>query len=202
MTALAAFGIGLALAGAPGAVQALLLVESTRGGVGRGLKAWAGVAATFGMILLALVLGVGALTLAPSAVRALGLAGGMFLVYLAVEGFRSAGAAERMSPQGSRLPPFVRGSLAIIFNPGAWLFSATVAGPLLRAVALSAGTAAALAAAGSLLIGAAMGDLGIVVVAGLGLRRFRERLQWRIRQTLACVLGAFAIWLIGSSVLL
>ena len=41
-----ALGIGLALAGAPGPVQAILLTESVRGGFGRGLRAMLGAAAT------------------------------------------------------------------------------------------------------------------------------------------------------------
>jgi threonine/homoserine/homoserine lactone efflux protein len=37
--ALTALGIGIALAAAPGPVQAVLLAESARGGVARGLRA-------------------------------------------------------------------------------------------------------------------------------------------------------------------
>ena len=54
---LAALGIGVALAGAPGPVQAVLLTESVRGGVPRGLRALAGVHGTFGLLMLALAFG-------------------------------------------------------------------------------------------------------------------------------------------------
>src|SRR5438128_1294505 len=171
VAALTGLGIGLALAGAPGAVQALLLSESSRGGVRRGLQAWAGVASTFGAILLALVLGLAVVIPGPEVVRLLGVLGGVLLLYLAVDGFRSAGTLSRGADERAGLPPFVRGSLAILLNPGAWLFSATVAGPLFRVAASTSGTAGALVCASSLLAGAATGDVSIVLVGGMGIRR-------------------------------
>ena len=51
-------GIGLALAGAPGPVQAILLSESVRGGLGRGLRALLGAFATWATLLITVALGV------------------------------------------------------------------------------------------------------------------------------------------------
>src|SRR5205085_7168581 len=53
----AAFGLGAALGAAPGPVQVLLLGETARGGVRRGLKAMAGANGTFGVLLAALAAG-------------------------------------------------------------------------------------------------------------------------------------------------
>jgi threonine/homoserine/homoserine lactone efflux protein len=52
--ALTALAIGVALASAPGPVQAVLVTEAVRGGTGRGLRALAGVHLTFGAVLVCL----------------------------------------------------------------------------------------------------------------------------------------------------
>ena len=91
--ALAAFGIGVALAGAPGPVQAVLLAESTRGGLSRGLRALAGVHGTFGFLMVSLALGLSVATPSGPVLRGLKVAGGLLLVWLAVDGVRSAGQA-------------------------------------------------------------------------------------------------------------
>ena len=57
---LAGLGVGLALAGSPGPVQAILLVESVRGGASRGFKAQAGANLTFAVLLIALAFGLAA----------------------------------------------------------------------------------------------------------------------------------------------
>jgi threonine/homoserine/homoserine lactone efflux protein len=201
VAAFTGFGIGLALSGAPGAVQALLLNESARGGVPRGLQAWAGTATTFGAMLAALALGFAFSPPSTEVVRGLRVVGALLLVFLAIDGFRSAGQAAKAAPPPARLPPFVLGSLAILLNPGAWLFGATVAGPLFRTAAGTSGTFGALVCALALLGGAAGGDVGVVLVGGLGIRRSTIKLQIRIRRILACGLGGFALWLLGSSVI-
>src|SRR5215469_10632267 len=54
---LAGLGVGVALASAPGPVQAVLLTESVRGGITRGLRALAGAGLTFGVLLTCGALG-------------------------------------------------------------------------------------------------------------------------------------------------
>jgi threonine/homoserine/homoserine lactone efflux protein len=86
---LGALGIGLALAGAPGPVQAILLTESVRGGVPRGMQALLGAFATWASLLLAVALGV---SLAPPQgfiFRVVRAAGGALLIWRAVDGVRS-----------------------------------------------------------------------------------------------------------------
>lgn len=199
--ALAALGIGLALAGAPGPAQALLLNEAARGGVPRGLQVWAGIAATFGAVLFVLALGLSLATPAPELIRALKAVGGVFLLILAVDGFRSATRDETLRPSRAGAPPFVLGSLAVLLNPGGWLFSATVAGPLLRSAASTSGTLGALVCALALLCGSGAGDVCVVMVGGVGMRRSTSGLQVRLRRAFACLLGGFAVWLLGSSAL-
>lgn len=50
---LTGLGIGVALASAPGPVQAVLLAEAQRGGISRGFRAMAGAILTFGLLLAA-----------------------------------------------------------------------------------------------------------------------------------------------------
>ncbi|HEX2267102.1 MAG TPA: LysE family transporter, partial [Actinomycetota bacterium] len=86
----AGFGIGVALAGAPGPVQAILLGESLRGGIVRGFRTMIGANLTFGVLLLALALGLSVAPPSGLALRILKVVGGAFLLWLAVEGLRAS----------------------------------------------------------------------------------------------------------------
>ena len=115
---LAALGVGLALAGSPGPVQAILLVESVRGGTGRGFKAQAGANLTLAVLLFALALGLATFTPGISLLRVLKVAGGAFLVWLAVDGYRSRHEVLKDLSGHRRLPPALRGLLAVVLLGG------------------------------------------------------------------------------------
>src|SRR5437867_12739012 len=102
--ALTALGIGVALAGAPGPVQAVLLAESTRGGVPRGLRALAGVHGTFALLMASLALGLWVAVPSGVVLRSLDVAGGALLVWLAVDGSR-CGRQCAPAHTGRRSPP-------------------------------------------------------------------------------------------------
>lgn len=196
-----ALGVGIALAAAPGPVQAVLFAESVRGGFARGLRALAGVHVAFGVLLLALALG---LSVAPPhglALRILKVAGGLLLLWLAIDGIRSMGPSDRRTDGRRRLPPTLRGALAIILNPGGWLFLGAVASPLLASAAQRGGTGIAVVAAAALAVGAALGDLGVVVMGSLGVHRAQERLGRYVRLILAAVLAGIGLWLLLSGML-
>jgi threonine/homoserine/homoserine lactone efflux protein len=196
-----ALGVGIALAAAPGPVQAVLFAESVRGGFARGLRALAGVHVAFGVLLLALALG---LSVAPPhglALRILKVAGGLLLLWLAIDGIRSMGPSDQRTDGRRRLPPTLRGGLAIILNPGGWLFLGAVASPLLASAAQRGGTGIAVVAAAALAVGAALGDLGVVVMGSLGVHRARERLGRYVRLILAAVLAGIGFWLLLSGML-
>lgn len=201
--ALAALGIGIALAAAPGPVQAILISESVRGGVSRGLRALAGVHLTFGILLVSLALGLSVATPHGLVVRLLKVAGGLLLLWLALDGARSKNPAVDPSPSGRRtLPPILRGALSIVLNPGGWLFLAAVASPLLVTATHRGGTGNAVLAAVALVGGAALGDLALVLVGGLGLRRAGERVSRYVRFTLAGILAVLGLLLLLSGALL
>ncbi len=192
----AAFGVGIALASAPGPVQAVLLAEAVRGGVSRGLRALAGSSLTFGSLLVGLALGLSVAAPSGTAFRILEVAGGALLLWLAVEGFRSRHRVEEASAEGRSLPPTARGALAIVLNPGAWLFLGAVASPLLASASRAGGRGGAVVAAVALLIGAGLGDFGVVLLGGLGLRRAGTHAILLGQRALATLLAGLGVWLV------
>ncbi len=138
-----AFAFGFALGAAPGPVQLLILSQTARRGLGGGLRVMLGANLTLLVILLALALGLAAAEPSPGVLRALKVIGGGFLIGLAMLELRSLAregrAREAPAPDG-RWGPTAVGVLAVLVNPGAWLFFATTASAVL-ATAASAGCA-------------------------------------------------------------
>lgn len=197
--AVVALGIGIALAAAPGPIQAVLLAESVRGGVARGLQALVGVHITFGFLVLSLALGLSVASPHGLALRILRVAGGLFLVWLAFDGVRSKGSSGRAANRRG-LPPTLRGALAIVLNPGGWLFLGAVASPLFVTATQRGGTGGAVLTAGALVAGAGLGDLALVLVGGLGLRSAGEQVGRYVRLILATILAVLGLWLLLSGV--
>jgi threonine/homoserine/homoserine lactone efflux protein len=196
--AAAGLGLGIALAGAPGPVQVVLLTESVRGGLTRGFRAMAGANFTFGVLIFALALGVSLAAPTGLTLRILKVAGGGFLIWIAVDAFRSAMPLDPAAASRPTLPPEVRGVLAVILNPGAWLFLATAASSLFSTAVHANGTAGALLAALGLLIGLMMGDAAVVLLGGVGIRRAGDWLGIWVRRFLATGLAALGLWLVIS----
>lgn len=192
----AGLSLGIALASAPGPVQAVLLGEAIRGGVARGLKALAGATSTFALLLLGLALGLSVATPSGTVLRVLKVVGGVLLIWLAWEGFRSRNEPLEASRMRRQLPPVARGSLAIVLNPGAWLFLGAVASPLIATATKAGGRTGALLTAAALLLGAGLGDLAVVLLGGMGIRRARDRIRLWIRTGLAFVLAGLGVWLV------
>jgi threonine/homoserine/homoserine lactone efflux protein len=198
---LTALGIGVALASAPGPVQAVLLTEAVRGGVWRGLRALAGSSFTFGSLLLVLALGLSIARPSAAVLHPLKVAGGLLLLWLAIDGFRSPYVVNGTSTERRGLHPTVRGALAILLNPGAWLFLGAVASPLFLSATHAGGRGTAVLAALALLVGTATGDFGVVLLGGLGLRRAGERaIRWTQR-VLAALLAGLGVWLLVQGVI-
>jgi threonine/homoserine/homoserine lactone efflux protein len=194
--------LGIALAGAPGPVQAVLMGESIRGGIARGFRAMAGAAVTFATLLVALALGLSVAAPGGVALRVLKIVGGSLLVWFAVDGFRSAHHVEEDdAPDRRSLPPAARGSLAVLLNPGAWLFLGAVASPVFASAARTGGTRSALLVVAALVFGLALGDGSVVLLGGLGVRRAGERAAMWVRRGLALLLAGFGVWLIVSGVM-
>lgn len=196
----AGLGLGVALAGAPGPVQAILLAEGVRGGVGRALRAMAGANLTFAALLLVGALGLSATRPSGAVLHALRLAGGAFLIFMAIDSLRSTGRADAAGPGRRSLPPLARGSLAVILNPGGWIFLGTVAASLFATAEQLSGRQGAVLAALALVAGIASGDLAVVLFSGFGLRRADRRVGRWVQRSLATILAALGVGLLISGV--
>jgi threonine/homoserine/homoserine lactone efflux protein len=194
--AVTGIGLGIALAGAPGPVQAILLAEALRGGTGRGLRALLGANLTFGVLLLILALGFSFAVPNSVVLRILQVGGGLLLVFLGIDGFRARDDTTDAPAARAELPPAARGAMAVLFNPGAWLFLATAASSLLAAASQVGGRTAALGAALALLAGVAAGDITVVLAGGFGLRRAGAGVARWLRRALALALAGLGAWLL------
>jgi hypothetical protein len=109
-----AFAPGFALGAAPGPVQLPILSQTARRGLAGGLLVMLGANATTLVILLALAFGLSALDPSPTALRAMRVVGGGFLVAVAVMELRSLGrrsAATDAPARSDRWGPTVVGRL-------------------------------------------------------------------------------------------
>lgn len=184
--------IGIALGAAPGAVQAIVVAEALRGGVLRGLRAVAGANVVFGLLLLAVALGITVAYPRGVGLRVVEVAGAAFLLWQAVGAFRRS----RNNFQGQELPslsPAARGALAVVLNPGGWLFLATAATALFAAANQVGGRLSAVAAAFAVMAGIAIGDVAVVLIAALGLRAAGPIVQVWVRRALALFLAGLGL---------
>jgi threonine/homoserine/homoserine lactone efflux protein len=166
----AAFGLGVALGAIPGPVQLLIVSESARSGPRGGLLVMAGANGTFGVLLLLLAAGLSSFTPGEVFLRSVKAAGGAFLLFLAADGLRSSWRPVDQGSPAPRLHPSTRGILAVLLNPGAYLFLATTASALLAGAAVEGGRALAFVTAGAMLLGVFLIDAGMMLL-GTGTRR-------------------------------
>ncbi len=168
--------------------------------MGRGFRAMAAANLTFGVLLVALALGLSVATPSGVVLRGLKVAGGAFLLWLAVEGLRSSAHVRDDADVTARrtLPPAARGVLAVLLNPGAWLFLAAVASPLLGTATRDGGTGGALLVVVALLTGVSLGDTAVVLLGGVGVRKGGARVEKWVRRGLAVLLAALGVWLLWS----
>jgi threonine/homoserine/homoserine lactone efflux protein len=189
----AGFGLGIALAGAPGPVQAVILTETVGGGMGRGLRAQAGANVTFLLLIVSLALGLSVVAPSGIALRVLKIGGGGFLVWLGVDGFMAVARPSEAWEERRALPPLARGTLAVLLNPGVWIFLATAASSLVSTAAHAGGIESALLAALALTIGLALGDGAVVLLGGFGVRRVSEHVVLWVRRVLDVGLVALGL---------
>jgi threonine/homoserine/homoserine lactone efflux protein len=196
----AAFGLGVALGASPGPVQLLLFSEASRGGVRRGLRVMAGANGTFGVMLLLLAAGFSTVKPGDTFLTAIRVIGGAFLLFLAIDAFRENRRVERPVDSGRTLHPSIRGIVAVVLNPGAYVFLATTGAAVVADAAHDGGRALAFVTAAALLVGVSLID-GSMVVLGSGTHRVGERALRVIGDVLALGLGALGVWLIAQGVL-
>jgi threonine/homoserine/homoserine lactone efflux protein len=203
-SALAGLGVGAGLGSTPGPVQAVLVAESVHGGVARGFRALAGANTVFGSLLVCLTLGLSLAVPHGATLAALQVVGGAFLLWLSIDAFqrlRQVTGAGVTADGRSSLPPYVRGALAVLLNPGGWLFLAAVASPLLASADQHDGTGSALVVAIAMMAGIAAGDAAMVLVGGVGIRRAGVRAGQWARGALGALVAGLGGWLLLTGVI-
>ena len=192
---LAAFGLGVALGASPGPVQLLLFSEASRGGVGRGLRAMAGANATFGAMMLLLVAGLSSIEPSETFIRVVQVIGGAFLVFLAVDAIRESRRPQVVEVLRGALHPSVRGIVAVLLNPGVYVFLATTGTAVVASSIEEGGRGLAVVTVLALLLGVSLMDSAMVLL-GAGAHRVSDRFLRVLSDALAVALGALGLWLI------
>lgn len=192
---LAAFGLGVALGASPGPVQLLLFSEASRGGAARGLRAMAGANATFGLMMLLLAAGLASLDPGDTFLRVVKVIGGAFLVFLAVDSIRDTRRPQVVDDPRGGLHPSVRGIVAVLLNPGVYVFLATTGTAVVASAVDEGGRGLAVVTVIALLLGVSLMDSAMVLL-GAGAHRVSDRFLRILSEVLAVVMGALGVWLI------
>jgi threonine/homoserine/homoserine lactone efflux protein len=196
---LAAFGLGVALGASPGPVQLLLFSEASRGGVRRGLLAMAGANLTFGLYMLLLAAGLSSLEPSETFLRVVQVIGGGFLVFLAVDALRENRRPEVVDASRPRVHPSVRGIVAVLLNPGVYVFLATTGTAVVASAVEEGGRGLAVVTVLALLVGVSLMDSAMVLL-GAGAHKVGERTLRTLGDILALALGALGVWLVVAGV--
>jgi threonine/homoserine/homoserine lactone efflux protein len=191
----AAFGLGVALGASPGPVQLLVFSEAARGGATRGLRAMAGANATFCFMLVLLAAGLSSIDPGQTFLSVVRIIGGGFLVFLAIDALRENRRRQQAKAVPGGLHPAVRGIVAVLLNPGAYVFLATTGTAVVADAAQDGGRGLAFLTVAALLAGVSLMDSGMVLL-GTGARRVSERTLRILDDVLALALGALGVWLI------
>lgn len=191
----AAFGLGIALGASPGPVQLLLFSEASRGGAGRGLRAMAGANATFGAMMLVLAAGLSSLEPGETFLRVVRVIGGAFLVFLAVDAIRESRRPQVVETARGGIHPGVRGIVAVLLNPGVYVFLATTGAAVVASAIEEGGRGLAVVTVLALLVGVSLMDSAMVLL-GAGAHRVSDRFLRILGDVLAIAMGALGMWLI------
>ena len=192
---LAAFGLGVALGASPGPVQLLLFSEASRGGAGRGLRAMAGANATFGAMMLLLAAGLSSLEPGETFLRVVKVIGGAFLVFLAFDATRESRRPHEVEETRKGLHPAVRGIVAVVLNPGVYVFLATTGTAVVASAVDQGGRGLAIVTVVALLLGVSLMDSAMVLL-GAGAHSVSDRFLRILSDVLAVAMGALGVWLV------
>ncbi|HEX7464499.1 MAG TPA: LysE family transporter [Actinomycetota bacterium] len=195
----AAFGLGVALGASPGPVQLLLFSEASRGGVSRGLRAMAGANLTFGAMLALVAAGLSSIEPPDAFLRVVKVVGGAFLLWLAFDALRESRRPHEVEDSRPTLHPAVRGIVAVLANPGVYVFLATTGAAVAAGAIEDGGRPLAFLTVVALLAGVSAMDSGMVLL-GAGAHRVSERALRVLATVLALALAALGLWLVVQGI--
>lgn len=189
-------GLAFAAAAQPGPLQAFLLARATAAGWRRTLPACLSPLLSDGPIALVAVLVLG--RLGPVVQNGLRAAGGVFLIYLAIDAARQWREADQSGATASAPRTLVEAALVNLLNPNPYLAWALVIGPLVVAAWREHPTYALT------LVGAFYGTMVTTLAAFILLAGTSHLLGARGRRVLggvsALVLAGLGAYLLGSAV--
>jgi len=188
-------GLGLGAGVSPGPLLALVLTNTLKRGFGAGLRVAVAPVITDAPIVLATLLAVDALP--GAAVRVLGGAGGVYLLWLGASTLVSAPSTTLDDARGGGTRGDLwQGVVANILNPHPWLFWLSVGAPILSTTwgrAPGRGLAF-LAGFYGLLLGSKVVLAGMVAVARRRLVERWYRLALAVAGVLLSVAGVLLLW--------
>ena len=155
----------------------------------------AGANATFGVMLVLLAAGLSSIEPGDAFLSAIRVIGGAFLVFLAVDAIRENRQPQVVDEHRGSLHPAVRGIIAVLLNPGAYVFLATTGAAVVADAANDGGQALAFVTVAALLAGVSLMDSSMVLL-GTGAHRVSQRALRILGDGLAVALGALGVWLI------
>jgi threonine/homoserine/homoserine lactone efflux protein len=158
-----------------------------------------GANATFAALLVGLAAGLALVAPTGTAARFVRLGGGFFLLLLAADTWRST-TREQAEVTRRGLPPAPRGVLAVLLNPGAWIFLGTTAAALIADALRHGGRSFAFLTAAAMTAGVAVIDGAFVLLASEGRSRLGGPGGTRLTAVLAAALGVFGILFIASAI--
>jgi len=197
--------LGLSAAASPGPFQAFMITQTLLGGWRKGAAVALAVLASDPPIVTAVLLLLNQLP--AGLIHAIGLAGGLFALYLSWGSWRAARTAAVVQTAQPPAPPAAerpggfwstlgRGALINLLSPGPYLFWTLVLGPtFLQAWERSALQGLSFLGGFYLLfIGGMLGIVGLFHQA----RRLGRQAVGRLAQLSALVLAGFGLWLLAQ----
>ena len=163
--------IGLAAGVSPGPLMVLVITQTLRSGWRAGLLTAAAPLLSDAVVILGVVLVLN--TLPARALPVLGVLGGLYVIWLGVESWRSAGGrpSAEDGPAGSGGQVLRKATLVNLLSPHPWITWATVLGPLTLSV-----IDRSLVAGIGLVVGFYLGLVGAKAVVALLVAGGRHRL--------------------------
>jgi threonine/homoserine/homoserine lactone efflux protein len=159
----------------------------------------AGANATFGAMLVLLAAGLSTAEPGDAFLRAIRVVGGAFLVWLAVDAFRENRRPEVTEDRIRGVHPSIRGVVAVVLNPGVYVFLATTGAAVAADAVRDGGRGLALLTIAALLLGVSTMDTAMVLL-GSGAHRVSDRALRILSDVLGAGLGALGIWLVWQGI--